>query len=352
MTAARRTRITFLGDTLVGGEGQSVLDVAGAGYAFDGIRAVLADSDLVVVNQEGPITRRDEPGAKHDTGRKRYWYRGAPESVAALFDAGIRVVSLANNHVLDFGSEGLADTIAALDAGGIEHCGAGPDRRAARRPALITVNGVRISFASFMQRYDIYVAEQAYAARARAGPARLSLERVRRDLEVVDEVDLRVALAHWGRNYRPVNGRQRRLARGIVEAGADLVIGHHPHVAQPIDLMAGVPVAFSLGNGPLGTPGRYHSGRPPYGLVLSVDLDGAGTPRHLRVVPILVDNAVVRFQPQVADDPGARELLDRLLTPDLPWQSYGAAGYEAELPVVSRPVGVPAGDLEGELLEP
>ena len=96
-------RISFLGDTLVGGEGQAVFERHGYHWAFDGIRHLFADSDLVVANLEGPITQRDEPGSKSDTGRKRYWYRALPESIDALVDARIAVVGIANNHVLDFG---------------------------------------------------------------------------------------------------------------------------------------------------------------------------------------------------------------------------------------------------------
>ena len=337
-------RITFLGDTLVGGEGQAVLDERGLGWAFDGIRHLLAPSNLVVVNQEGPITGRTRPGAKLDTGRKRYWYRGVPESVEVLVDVGVRVASLANNHVLDFGPEGLADTIQALDDAGIAHCGAGPNRAAARRPAIVEVNGLRLGFLSFMQRYDVYIAEGVYASGSRPGPLRLSVERARRDLaKLEDRVDLRVALAHWGRNYRKRNPRQQRLAGALRAAGADLVIGHHPHVPHRIEVTDGVPVCFSLGNGPLGTPGRFHSGRLPYGLVVSFDLDARARPRQMTVELIFVDNATVQFRPRVADGPEDRRVLRRLLPKELEWRESEGGGLTAALdtPVV-RPSGEPA----------
>jgi hypothetical protein len=102
----------------------------------------------------------------------------------------------------------------------------------------------------------------------------------------------------------------------------------------------------------LGTPGRYHSGRPPYGFVLSVDLDSAsGAVRRLRIVPILVDNSVVAFRPVVADDPAAGELLASLLTRELDWYPDHAAGWAAELPDSGR-TEVPALDGRRELLEP
>ena len=325
-------RVTFLGDTLVGGEGQPVLDRHSPGWAFDGIRDLLKPADLVVVNHEGPITNRTHPEDKLDTGRKRYWYRAAPNSVEALLDVGVRVASLANNHVLDFGVGGLEDTIDALDAAGIAHCGAGPTRAAARKPALIEVGGLRLGFLSFMQHYKIYVTEDAYATRTRPGPQRLNLERARADLaKLEDQVDLRIALVHWGRNYRKVNPRQHRLGAALCDAGADIVIGHHPHVPQRIRVIEGRPVCFSLGNGPLGTPGRFHSGRLPYGLVVSIDIDASAKPRNITVELILVDNSKVEFRPQVADSEDDRRVLRKLLPRGLDWQESPDGGLTAAL---------------------
>ncbi|MDP9333419.1 MAG: CapA family protein [Actinomycetota bacterium] len=333
------TRISFLGDTLVGGEAQPLLDEKGPGWAFDGIRHLLTSSDLVVANHEGPITGHERPETKLETGRKRYWYRAAPGSVQALVEAGIKVVSLGNNHVLDFGQAGLAHTIGALDAAGIEHCGAGSNRAEARRPAIVEVNGLRLGFVSFMQRYDLYVTERLYASRTRAGPLRLRGDRARTDLaRLADRVDLRVALVHWGRNYRRLNPRQQRLGAELCAAGADIVIGHHPHIPQRITLNEGVPVCYSLGNGPLGTPGRFHSGRPPYGLVVSFDLDRLAVPRRMSVALIHVDNAQVCFQPRVADGPDAERILRKVLPKQLHWHHDRGQGMVADLDDIRSPV--------------
>jgi poly-gamma-glutamate capsule biosynthesis protein CapA/YwtB (metallophosphatase superfamily)/GNAT superfamily N-acetyltransferase len=291
------TTIAFLGDTLLGGEAQPLLDELGHDYPLRRIRHLWGDADLVVANHEGPLTRRTTPSDKLDTGRKRYWYRADPESAKTLAAHGIGVVSLANNHVGDFGPEGLADTVSALDDAGIVHCGAGPDARAARRPAVVEVGGMRVGFLSLMQRYQMYVEEQLYATPQRAGPALLRPSRLAKDVgRLRDRVDLCVVLAHWGRNYRPLTDLQQRLAEQIVAAGADLVVGHHPHVPHPVDTVGGVPVLYSLGNGPFGTPGRYHSGRPPYGLVVRVTVE----PHRvvgLEIDCIHVDNSAVDFQP-------------------------------------------------------
>jgi poly-gamma-glutamate synthesis protein (capsule biosynthesis protein) len=324
-------RIAFFGDTLLGGVGQETIDRFGYGYPLEGLAPLLAGVDLVVANHEGPLTSLERPATKLDTGRKRYWYRGLPEAASALAEAGVKMVSLANNHIMDFGIEGLADTIQALDAAGIAHTGAGLDENAARRPAILSVGGSRIGFLSLMQRYDLYEREGLYALGKRGGPRRVRLRQVREDFEMLKGMsDLRIALVHWGRNYRAVTSRQRRLATALRERGADLVIGHHPHIAQPIDLDTGKPVLYSLGNGPLGTPGRFHSGRPPYGLVATVEIDGAAISR-LDVRLIAVDNARVQFRPVPEDGPEAKRFLWSLVSQEQRWQQSSEGGLRAEL---------------------
>jgi poly-gamma-glutamate capsule biosynthesis protein CapA/YwtB (metallophosphatase superfamily)/GNAT superfamily N-acetyltransferase len=316
------TTIAFLGDTLLGGDAQPVLDEYGHAYALRRIQHLWADADLVVANHEGPLTRRTEPCDKLDTGRKRYWYRADPESAKTLAASGVGVVSLANNHVTDFGPEGLADTLTALDDAGIPHCGAGPDARAARRPVIVEVGGMRVGFLSLMQRYQMYLDEQMYATQEQPGVALLRPSRLAKDIgRLRNRVDLCVVLVHWGRNYKPLTDLQQRLAVQMVAAGADLIVGHHPHVPHPIDTVGGVPVLYSLGNGPFGSPGRYHSGRPPYGLIARVTVEPHRVV-DLDVDCIDVDNSVVHFQPGLA--------LPHVTVPPMPADGRDHDGCQVE----------------------
>lgn len=320
-------RLVFVGDTLLGGAAQDHLNRHGYEYALDGLSKINtdADGDAVVINHEGPLTRCDRPGEKLDLGRKRYWYKGAPEAAHALGDIGVVVAGLANNHILDYGYEGLADTERALDAAGIAHCGAGSDQTSAQAPAIFEVDGLRVGVLSCMQRYDIYVNERSYASGARGGCFRLRLRTVSEELAALEGiVDVRIVLAHWGRNYRPVTGMQERLAAGLVEAGADIVIGHHPHVPQDVRLIDGRPVFFSLGNGVLGTPGRFHSGRAPYGLVPVIEIDGGGI-RDIELHLLAVDNAKVHFSPQPVRGAEALAYLDTLISPEDGWTAGTAS---------------------------
>jgi poly-gamma-glutamate capsule biosynthesis protein CapA/YwtB (metallophosphatase superfamily) len=321
---AGRARIAFLGDTLLGGAAQPLLDEHGHGYPLAAIRHLWADADLAVANLEAPLTRHTRAARKHDTDRPRYWYRADPESAHVLLEHGVRVAALANNHVGDFGPRGVRDTMRALDAAGVAHCGAGTGDSRARRPVVVQAAGLRVGFLSVMQRYDMYVAERTYARRGHPGPARLRMSRLGPDIAALRaQVDLCVVLVHWGRNYRGVTALQRRLAQQIRASGADLVVGHHPHIAQPVVWLDGVPVLYSLGNAAFGTLGRFGEDQPPYGLVAVADVRPhrvVGLDLHL----IHVDNRVVRYQPRPADGPEASAFLGSLYDPSIPGVRGGA----------------------------
>ena len=161
---------------------------------------------------------------------------------------------------------------------------------------------------------------------------RFDSERSRHDLERLQQrCDIAVASMHWGRNYKKRNPRQTQLAMRLVDAGARLVVGHHPHVAHPIEIVDDAVICYSLGNGPLGTPGRFHSGRPPYGLVVSFDFDQFAVLRRMEVTPILVDNSVVAFRPEIADDDRARGFVRTLLPSATEWANHDGGTFSTEL---------------------
>ena len=119
--------------------------------------------------------------------------------------------------------------------------------------------------------------------------------------------------------------QRRRLGRR-----ADLVVGHHPHIPQRVELGAGKPVFFSLGNGLLGTPGCFHSGRPPYGMLAIVELDDAARLAAIELRLLEVDNAHVAFSPAPAESAAARRFLRSLVAPDQVWKD-DVSGLRTEL---------------------
>ena len=317
--------IAFLGDTLLGDLYADVLRTRGYAHAFWGIAQLLARADLVVANLEGVLT--DPAGTLPDTHhRRRYWLRADPQSAAAMAAAGIGVVSLANNHVLDYGPAGLTETLGVLDEHGIQHCGAGQTDAEARQPAIATVNGVRVGFLSAVQSYEMY-ADWLYASDETGGCNRLRHSAMQADLgQLAAHADVRIVLAHWGRTYRPVTPGQVRWSRQLVAAGADLVIGHHPHIAQPVTLVDGRPVLFSLGNGPFGTKGGFgRYGQPGHGLVALAEFTDTGRLSALQLHLIDVENSRTGCRPTPVRGEPALSFLGSLVDPSHDWRPAGDA---------------------------
>lgn len=278
---AETIKLVFGGDVMLGRSiGKWVMD--SAFQPFAGIAPVLRDADLTVVNLECVLSELGAPATN-----KRYTLRAPAAGVALLAGAGIDAVSLANNHSMDFGSTALTDMQTAFQKAGIQSFGAGG--RLPVKPVILEAGGLRIALAgiSAVSEPRELATEDTPGV---AGPA--DLESLR---QACAEADLLVAFVHWGIEGKAfTTADQRSLARRLVHAGADIVVGAHPHCLQPLDQFAGRPVAFSLGNlvfdgGIAGSSwqrgtllevrvGR-HSRKIQSSRLLPVELDAAGLPQ-------------------------------------------------------------------------
>ena len=239
----------------------------------------------MIANHEGPVSADAPPAEKSYGARRPSWRCADPASLQALLDVGLRLVGLGNNHMLDHGVQGLADTVEALDASGIAHCGAGADDVLACRAVKLAVDGEAVVVASGMAPRAKYVETGYYAAPGSPGPLLLDAWAVPPPAGT-----LRIVLAHWGPGYGPVDEQQRALAAELRGAGADLVVGTHPHTAQSVDVTSGAPVLFSVGNGAHGSMGRFASrSAEPFGLVATVEISGAAV-SAIELRTILTDN--------------------------------------------------------------
>ena len=217
-----------------------------------GIRDVLDAADLALVNLECPFTERGEKLTKN------FNFRARPELVQILQSASVDVVTLANNHLMDYGREGLEDTIATLDAAKIAWFGAGEKDKVARRPLILKRNGLRIGFIGyyFQAAPDMLEPAVMYAQPRRPGVAGcfedLDCMRalVREDLKkLVRKVDAAIPYFHWGKEGSyDVRDYQIELAHLCVDLGARAVLGAHPHRLQGIEVYRGAPILYSLGN--------------------------------------------------------------------------------------------------------
>ena len=206
------------------------------------VAAMLQSADLRIGNLECVVatTGSPEPG-------KNFTLRAHPRSVNIL-KRHIDIVSLANNHSGDFGQQAFTQMLDLLDRNGIPYIGGGRTLAEAHRPLLIERKGVRIAFLA----YNEFLPRSFEADYDQAGVAWSEDEQVRLDIALArsrHRADIVIPFMHWGwENEAVANPRQRQLARLLIDAGADAVVGSHPHVTQDIEIIGGKPVIYSLGN--------------------------------------------------------------------------------------------------------
>ncbi|WP_432945440.1 CapA family protein [Kribbella sp. CA-253562] len=234
--------LAFGGDVNFEGRTQELLD-KDPETAFGPAANKLAAADLAIVNLETPITTRGTPQPK------RYLFRTDPRAVTALTSAGVDVVSLANNHTLDYGQIGLADTLAAARAGKLPTVGAGRNAAEAFAPWRTTVRGIRVAVFAFSQVSDL--ATEWTATPHRPGLA-VAVER-RQALDAVRAAratsDVIVVVPHWGSEHdRCPTADQKSFAADLSAAGADVVVGAHAHVLQGQGYLGPTFVAYGMGN--------------------------------------------------------------------------------------------------------
>jgi poly-gamma-glutamate synthesis protein (capsule biosynthesis protein) len=233
--------LVFAGDVMLSRGVGKKMDAQGDwGYPFRQISDVLRGADLAYCNLECPIS---------DRGRNLhhlYSFRADPRALKGLKAAGFTLVSEANNHAYDWGPAALVDTLRRLHTAGIRTVGAGENTLEAHHPAVVDLGGVRVAFLAYV---NIDPPEAAAGAH-HPGVAWLDIEQVASDIRFARNLaDLVVVCPHWGVEYVPVPTRQQEeLARKMIDSGADLVVGSHPHVVQPLEQYHGRWVAFSLGN--------------------------------------------------------------------------------------------------------
>ncbi|MGY9071606.1 MAG: CapA family protein [Acidimicrobiales bacterium] len=206
---------------------------------FAGIVPSLASADIAVVNVEMAISDRGVAV------NKTFVFRAAPSAATTISSAGVDVANLANNHARDFGGDALTDTVEHLTTAGVIAAGAGVDAAAAYAPQISQVGDISIAFVGVS---DI-VPSGFSASSTRSGIA-TDRERALANVRVAaEENDVVIVMIHWGieRDTCP-SGRQRSYAQDLLAAGATAVLGHHPHVLQPVVSNESQVIAYSLGN--------------------------------------------------------------------------------------------------------
>ncbi len=264
-------------------------------YAFKKLQW-FSDADVSMFNLENPLTTN---GQKVE---KLYNFRAKPEYVEILKDAGIDIVTIANNHIYDYGPQGLFDTITNLSKGNIYYIGAGRNIFEARHPVIFYIKGKKVAFFAY---YGTHKHSDSYPATAdSAGTAMRRLKIIKEDIaRFRDQVDVVIVNFHWGIEKAELPGKdQISFAHQVINYGADLIVGHHPHVLQGIEKYKNKIIAYSLGNFIFGGNSRktYNTA------VLQIDISGDTISATL--IPIKVNY----WQPSRLEGSEGEEVLDHI----------------------------------------
>ncbi|MBO4365584.1 MAG: CapA family protein, partial [Eggerthellaceae bacterium] len=295
---------TTTGDLIFWREVADYIDANGGASAMAGIADTLDDADVTISNLESPLSDDDsEPVPDKDI-----YIIGRPQAIEGMRNSGIDIVSLANNHIMDYTGPALQDTLAALDREGILHAGAGMNEEQADAMVETNVNGASIAFFSWTDIVpDYYV---AYGDQPGVASARLNMEdALRRVREAKETHDIVIVSMHWGVEYQDYidDSLQRTPAHQLVDAGADVVLGNHPHVPEGIEFYKGSLIAYAHGNCVFRQSFDFGNTHESYVLHFTITQDGI---QDATVVPLyLSDDYGI---PSIAQGEQAQSQLEHL----------------------------------------
>jgi len=291
--------------------------------ALNKVASYFLNSDVNFCNLEGVITNSGRPIA----GKSNAYLLSYPGMTRILKKAGINVVALANNHILDYRWEALADTMARLDKVGIKYSGAGKNLAEARKPAIIEKEGMTIGLLSYTTNLNLPMGFKASESKPGLNPIRVSPFFVpdhinKEDIEVMREdiskwhkkTDFLAISCHWGvsdQGTQTVARHQEIIAHYAVDAGADMVIGHHTHALQPIELYKGKAIAYSLGNFSLSLS-SYQS----EGIIMQCVFSKNHKIKEFKFLPLYINknNQPAVVSPEEEDGKKVVELMQKLCT--------------------------------------
>lgn len=237
--------ISLVGDMMFDGSVGWVANSKGEDYLFEGYTEYFKESDIVFGNLETAISHRGKPMED-----KEYTFRSSPRIAAALKRHNFTAVSIANNHVLDYGYEAFDDTLKNLRDNGILYAGGGENKEEAQKGVFIEKNGIKVGFIAFSRVVPVV---DWYAGSKKPGIIGAYKVHEAEVLELLEQLktqcDVLVVSVHWGKEH-VLEAREQEIeaARKMIDAGADIIMGHHPHVVQGIEMYNGKPIFYSLGN--------------------------------------------------------------------------------------------------------
>ena len=287
-----------VGDIMLGGRARRRIREYGRDYPFSAVLPILQRAPIVLGNLEGPLAQKAQKQ------NRNFSYRVKPKAATSVLRAGINVVTLANNHLVDCGRGGVLETLEALAVAGVTPLGAAANQNAAHEPVIREAGGLRIGLLGY------YWNRRCAATANLPGSAMGVFEELETDIrQLRSRVDRVVVTFHWGRPYKPEpSPRARAKARFAIDCGAHAIVGHHPHIIQAFEIYRRCPIFYSIGNFAFGSGNSRAEG-----LMLGFRFENART--LVNVYPLYVKNRDprVNYQPKLLRGEAAERMLRRLI---------------------------------------
>lgn len=242
-------KIALVGDVMLGRLVNKHLKASAPAYPWGNTLSILQGADLAVCNLECVLS---DIGSPWSLTEKVFHFRSDEKNIQTLKAAGIDIVSIANNHVIDYGYEAFHKMLSILDSQGILHAGAGKDVTEAIKPAIFQVESQKIAFLAFTDNEPDWEAKENYPGILYI-PTRLKDNRMQKLLngikELRKEVNFLIVSAHWGSNWGYTPPKEHvTIAHALIDVGADLIFGHSAHVFRGIEVYKGRPIIYSAGD--------------------------------------------------------------------------------------------------------
>jgi len=292
--------ISFAGDTMLGRLVNGIIAQKGYAYPWGNLLPLLKQTDLNIINLENTFTHSMQKLPKV------FNFKADPGNVQSLKQAHIDVVNLANNHILDFGNEGLFDTIQALDTTGIRHVGAGENQQKAKQAVIITKNNIKIGILGYTDNEPGWKAQPNKPGTnyIKVG----DIATIQQDIKIIrPQVDILIVTIHWGPNMRQrPNQEFINFAHALIDSGVDIIHGHSAHIFQGIEIYQDKLIMYDTGDfvDDYAIDSLLHNDQT---LLFIVTITKTGI-KKVQLVPLLISN----FQVNFTEGAIKKEILNRV----------------------------------------
>ncbi len=294
--------IGFAGDTMLGRLVNGTITKKGYTHPWGNLLPLLEQTDFNIINLENTFTTSIQKLPKV------FNFKADPANVESLKQAHINVVNLANNHILDFGNEGLFNTIQALDTTGIKHVGAGKNQKKAKQGVIITKNNIKIGIIGYTDNEPDWKAQTNKPGinYVKVG----DIATIQQDIKIIrPQVDILIITIHWGPNMRQhPNQEFTNFAHAIIDSGVDIIHGHSAHIFQGVEIYQDKLIMYDTGD----FVDDYAINsllRNDQSLFFIVTVTKTGI-NKVQLVPLLISNLQVNY----TEGTTKKEILDRVKT--------------------------------------